>query len=356
MPGGRRRPAASDAPPAVTPPRKRALNRRGRKAGGVTNVFITIDTEYSAGLHQRGATQAENFARSIACETSRGSVGIEYQMDVFDRHGLTGVFFVDPMPALLWGTEAIAAIVRPVLARGHEVQCHVHAEWLQFAPAGNPLGLPAHRNIADYEFEQQVQLLTYARDVLVEAGAPAPIAFRAGNYGANDDTLRALRWAGMRYDTSHCPGIATSDCRISLGAEDRAVMHHAGALEVPVGAVRDWDGSLRHAQLTALSHRELTEAVLHARDAGLGSFTVVSHSFELLSRDRSRVNEVVKRRFERFCRDLERIRGVEAKGYMAAPPMPPRADGWAPTLPANRLRSAERMAQQAISNLLYGRG
>ena len=59
--------------------------------------------------------------------TPDGEVGIEYQMDVFDRHGLKAVFFVDPMPALVWGVEAISDVVGPIVARGHDVQLHLHS-------------------------------------------------------------------------------------------------------------------------------------------------------------------------------------------------------------------------------------
>lgn len=93
-------------------------------------VLITIDTEYSAGLYASGDAmdRAANFHRAIACRTKPGKAeqreaGIFYQMDVFDRCGVKAVFFVDPMPALVWGQAAIDAIVQPIIERGHEVHC-----------------------------------------------------------------------------------------------------------------------------------------------------------------------------------------------------------------------------------------
>lgn len=326
----------------------------------MTNVYITIDTEYSAGLALRakgeglGGGQAENFARSISCETPDGAVGTEYQMDVFDRHGLKGVFFVDPMPAMLWGNQAVADVVGPIVERGHDVQMHIHTEWLKLAGKNNPLGNRIGGNMADFSFEDQVTLLGYARGQLIEAGAPAPVAFRAGNYGANDDTLRALKWAGMRYDTSHSPAIPNSASRISLGAGDRRAMNHAGAIEVPVGCIDSFGQSLRHAQITALSTWELLAAIRHARSQGSAQFTIVSHSFELLSRDRSQVNRVVQRRFERFCAGLEKMSGVETATYSDNPPQVARAGGPRPVLHHSEVRSALRMAEQALGNALYG--
>ena len=323
----------------------------------MTALYITIDTEYGAGPAARGAVgeqdRIDNYRMSIAGETVAGPVGIDYQMSVFEYHGLKAVFFVDPMPALLWGVESIADIVGPIVSRGHDVQLHVHTEWLEIAGTANPLGGRIGRNMADFAFEEQCEILSYARDVLVAAGAPKPVAFRAGNYGANDDTLRALAHLGLGYDSSHCPGIADSDCRISLSPDDRLPLEHCGVTEVPVGCVAGPEGSLRHFQLTALTERELIAALRHASDCGHPSMTLVSHSFELLSRDRRIMNHILKRRFERFCATLGDMEDVRSATYSSEPPKPCVHVSPEP-LPHSVMRSTFRLAEQALGNILYG--
>lgn len=320
----------------------------------MTVLYITIDTEYSSGLALRcgGAGRAENFARSIACDTPDGPVGVAYQMDIFDAHGLKGVFFVDPMPALVWGVEAVADVVGPIVARGHDVQLHLHSEWLTLAGPANPLKGRTGGNLKDFAFEEQCRLLDHARATLMAAGAPRPIAFRAGNYGANDDTLRALAELGIAYDTSHCPGFAGSACGISLGPRDRQVQYHGGVIEVPIGAIEAHGGGLRHYQVTALTYRELIAAARHARDEGQPSLTLVSHSFELMSRDRLCANRIVKRRFDRFCAALAALPGVRTATYAEARPAVSEA-GIAP-LPHSLLRTGRRLVEQALSNVMYG--
>ena len=325
----------------------------------MTSVYLTIDTEYAAhlpGANRTPGTREENFARSIACETRGGAVGILHQMDVLDAHGLKPVFFVDPMPALLWGVGAIEDIVGPVIARGHDVQLHCHTEWLEYA-AGSPLaGIGTGRNLKDFTGEAQCAILAFARDTLIAAGAPAPVAFRAGNYGANDDTLLALSELGLAYDTSHCPALAESgDCAISLGSSDLRPLEHCGVIEVPAACVESFRGRLRHGQLTALSLSELTALVRHARDTGLSSLTLVSHSFELLSRDRRRVNQVVAHRFTRFCAALARMPGVSTATYACSPPalQPPGVHN--ACLAHHPLRGGMRIIEQALGNALYSR-
>ena len=321
----------------------------------MTKVYITIDTEYSAGLYQRFGKDGrqKNSDMSVMGRTPSGDVGIGYQLETFDRYGLKAVFFVDPMPALIWGTGAIADIVEPILKRGHDVQLHLHSEWLEFAGKSNPLGDQTGKNIKDFGLEDQIILIEYAMQSLIDVGAPKPVAFRAGNYGANDDTLRALHRLGITYDTSHAPGIATSDCEISLNEEQRAPIEHCGVTEVPVGSIAAMGGGQRHAQITALSASEMLAASRHAHSSGASQFTLVSHSFELLSRDRRRINKIVTRRFEKFCVALAGAPNIATATYANDPPTVTQSDT-SSLLPHSMLRTGFRMAQQALSNQLYG--
>jgi len=322
----------------------------------MTRVYITIDTEYSAGMAKRlgPSCRAANFSASIAGQTARGSAGVGYQLERFDAHGLKAVFFVDPMPALLWGVEAVADVVGPIVERGHDVQLHLHTEWLDLAGPASPLPGRTGLNLKDFTFEEQCLLLELGRDLLVRAGAPRPTAFRAGNYGANDDSLRALAEIGMTHDTSHPPGITGSHCGIGLGAGHRRPVLREGVVEVPIGCIAGRGGALRHAQITALSAPELLAAIGHARSQGEATFTVVSHSFELLSRDRTRINQIVRRRFEAFCRGLARMPGVTTGTYAASPPAAEPSSETAPVLPHNPLRTGRRLVEQAVANALYG--
>ncbi|OBV10302.1 polysaccharide deacetylase family protein [Erythrobacter dokdonensis] len=323
----------------------------------MTRVFITIDTEYSSGLYTGpgAADRADNYARSIACITPDGPAGITHKLELLGQYGQKAVFFVDPMPALVWGVAAIEDIVGPIIAAGQDVQLHCHTEWLELAGTANPLhSMRTGRNIADFPFEEQCEILDYARQTLVAAGAPLPVAFRAGNYGANDATLRALAHIGMTYDASHCPALSDGDCRISLGSEDRDPVLHEGVIEVPAGTIGTISGGQRHAQITALTLAEMLAAIRHARDGGRESFTLVSHSFELINRRRLAVNRIVRRRFTGLVRALATMRGVETGNYRDNPPPIGALGSTSHPLPASTMRTSIRLAEQFVSNTLYG--
>jgi len=317
----------------------------------MTRAIISFDTELSAGLYQRGADARANFESSILGRCREGDYGIHFQMDMLERHGLTGVYFVDPMPALVYGPEIVDAIVRPILARGHEVQLHIHTEWLEWV-GDSPIGGRRGRNIGDFPLAAQKKLIGLARDILVGAGAPRPTAFRAGNFGANDDTLRALAALGFRFDSSFNGAWLGHGCAISLDPGNLAMREHEGVVEVPVSGLMDRVGSFRPAQLCAISEEEMRDALGHSAASGAVQFSAFSHSFELLSRDRAAPNGLAIARMEALCRAVAEDVRVTSGGFATLPAPPARVAriGLAAPKP---LRTLRRRIEQAIGHAVH---
>lgn len=317
----------------------------------MTSVFVTTDTELSLGSHKRGLDFETNVRRSFF----GGDVGygIDWQARRLREHGLTGVFFVDPVPAALFGDGFLRRVVETVLDHGHEVQLHVHTEWLPLidrSPVAGRTGV----NLGDFGLDDQIRLLDFARALLVAAGAPAPVAFRAGNYGANDDTLAALAALGIAYDSSFNGAFAATNSRISLPADTADAVVHRGVIEVPVTCFRDWPKGLRHVQLCAVSAAETRAALDHAVASGTRTFTLVSHSFELLSRDRLRTNRTTVVRFEAMCDLLAARRDVAPTRGLTGLALEPTPGGALLRMPP--LKVVARMAEQWHANRRYERG
>lgn len=317
----------------------------------MTRAIISFDTELSAGLYQRGYDARANFGSSILGRCRDGDFGIHFQMDMLERYGLKGAFFIDPMPALVYGPGVIDAIVRPVVDRGHEVQLHIHTEWLAFARF-NPVGRLTGRNIGDFPLPAQKKLIALARDILVGAGAPRPDAFRAGNFGANDDTLRALAALGFRFDSSFNGAYRGHGCDISLDPGNLGMRTHLGVVEVPVSGLMDRANRFRPAQLCAMSVEEMRDALDHSAASGAIQFSAFSHSFELLSRDRQVPNRLAIARMEALCRAVADDARVTSGGFatLPGPPERPARIGIAAPRP---LRTLRRTIEQAVGHVVH---
>ena len=130
-----------------------------------TRVLITIDTELAWRHFAAGAGWRENLALSY----DPAGVGVPWQLGLLARHGLSACFFVDPMPALVYGLEPVRAMVAPIVEAGQEVQLHLHSFWADLA-AGS--AGPARFELTAFDGDAQRELIGKARDLLVAAGAP----------------------------------------------------------------------------------------------------------------------------------------------------------------------------------------
>jgi peptidoglycan/xylan/chitin deacetylase (PgdA/CDA1 family) len=319
----------------------------------MTALLITVDTELSSSLQQRGLSLEENVQRSIWGQAQGQAHGIGWQMDVLDRHGLKGVFFLDPLPALIHGADFLTPIVTAIVARGHEVQMHIHTEWLAWAKQ-SPVEGRQGRNIGDFILADQIVLLNLAKALLEQAGAPAITAFRAGNFGANDDTLRALATIGVVWDSSVNPAYLGRECHIAADPGEMGATRLHGVTELPVSGISDRPGSFRPAQICAMSAAEMRAGLRHAAREGHDAFVVVTHSFEMLSRDRQRANGAVKARFVALCREAARLPQIYGAGFHDLPDdLADRPDRGLTRVPPSRVRTGLRLAQQAWATWRY---
>ena len=313
-----------------------------------TRVFLTVDTELMWRHHAAGLPVEEIVARSL----DPAGVGVGWQLEQLAAAGLKACFFVDPMPAMTYGLGPIATVVRAILTAGQEVQLHLHPNWT--GASADDRQAHARFEMIDYTAHEQRDLIAGARDLLMAAGAPRPIAFRAGSYAANDDTLAALAALGFGYDSSHNGSEHPWPSAIGLKPRCIAPVVRCGIVEVPVTVIEDRAGSLRHFQLCALSIAEMRAALDHAVDMGHASVTIVSHGFELATRSGTRANAVHVRRFEALCELLAERREMLPTTHFADHPALPLCRNDAPLAP-DRLRTAWRQAEQLWSNFVEER-
>jgi peptidoglycan/xylan/chitin deacetylase (PgdA/CDA1 family) len=275
-------------------------------------VLLTIDTEcYPLRGGLGSGSLEEDLRRDVYGETPEGAVGLSFQLGILKRHGLKGTFFVESLFTERAGRPALTRVVDEIVSGGSEVQLHVHPEWLDWVPDA-PVPGRGRGTLREFLLEEQRQIIARGLRNLREAGVE-PTAFRAGDFAADRNTLRALGQLGIGFDTSCSAVWAESYPDVPELARRWTPLALEGVWEVPVSCWVTAFGGVRPAQICATSAAELRAALQKASRAGWRTFVVVSHSFELLrhpqaSIDRPAVDRLVVRRFLELCRFLDENR------------------------------------------------
>jgi hypothetical protein len=144
---------------------------------------------------------------------------------------------------------------------------------------------------------------------LKRCGAENVRAFRAGNFGANGDTLVALQKQGIDFDSSYNQCHLSGECDLDISPVPLQPVNIGGVTEFPVSIFSDGRNRWRPAQLCACSFSEMQGFLMAAWENGWPSVVLVWHTFELIHRDKSRPDwsrpdYIVIRRFERLLEFL----------------------------------------------------
>lgn len=317
------------------------------------DVILTVDSELSPDNLGRGVSLRDEMDLSFYGRTSGGEFGVVYQMDILNSYGLKGIFFVEALCASSVGLGPLREMVSVIQERGHDVQLHLHSEWL---PLTSPRLLPGRSglNMHCFSEDEQSTLIGRGLDNLNASGAKAISAFRAGNMGADRATLRALARNGILYDSSYFAPYLNSHCRLgSLGNINQPVSCD-GVVEIPVCAFQDYPGHVRPMQLCACSSSELEHGLLQAWRTGWQTAVLLWHSFELIKRPGPKRRKpvpapLVRGRFLRMCQFLsanrDKFQTVSLSHCHIKPAVAPqlRAGLHSPVW-----RTAWRVAEQAV--------
>ncbi len=209
----------------------------------------------------------------------KGVYGVDYIMDRFERHNMDAVFFVNVYEAPNYTDEwegYMDSLLKRIDSRGHEVALHAHENTL--------LDGMFDYMLANYDADQQTEILTYGCDMIENATGRRPISFRSGSYSANDDTFEALRRCGLKYDSSsfyfHYNNLFTGYTSINQ------VCDMDGVYEFPVISLYDRGGQENKLDIDRLSWEEIL-AVIHEMQLQ-DDFPVVQimfHSFTFLEQN-----------------------------------------------------------------------
>jgi len=275
------------------------------------NVIITIDTEIMYHLLDRQDI-LNSIDISVYGRSKDSQYGLNYIIEIMNKYHIKASFFVEPLFTLVGGNEPLEEIIRIIQSKGHEVQLHLHPEWLGKIP--DPPVAPHGKYVKDYILDEQTSLISFGLARLRECGAASVNCFRAGHYGASLDTLRALSINGIFFDTSHNTCYLQDCCEMNTGSDLLQPLLIRGVWEFPINYFIDWPNHKRHTQITACSFLEIRNVLRWAHLNKWFCLVIVFHSFELLNRKKEVQGQVcpdkwMMNRFHSLCRFLDENRG-----------------------------------------------
>lgn len=283
-------------------------------------VYLTFDIEvWCRSWETLDADFPWAFDRYVFGRSSHGCYALPETLDILARHGLYGVFFVEPLFAARFGTEHLARIVTIIQDAGQEVQLHLHPEWTdEIRPPLIEDVARKRQHLSYYTQAEQTLLIRKGVEMLKEAGVAQVSAFRAGSFAANADTYAALSANGIRFDSSLNATSAISAPDIQ---RERRVFRpcRVGDVSVyPITAFTDGFGRARHAQVGACGSLELEQMLEGYANQGTDDVVIFSHNFEMLRPRSSEPDFIVARRFGRLCQVLSQRGKYTTVGFHGA--------------------------------------
>jgi hypothetical protein len=273
------------------------------------NVFITIDTEHSIGgaFSNRNLKPVGNEKR-VWGKIGDKSFGIPLMMDIAEAFDIRLTFFVEVLNKYYFGEGESKKVCEYIANRGHDVQLHMHPNYLNFITE-NPQEQRFSDIIGTYELKKQIEFLDEGIKTLVRNGIPRPVAFRAGCFGANQDTLKALKEVGILIDSSYNRAFLQNPCLLEdNGTND--LTHQNGIWKFPITNFIE-STKLRTKRfmpmdINGVDFCEMKFVLNQTKTKGPANITIILHSFSFIKPYDVQYNKVrprwnVIRRFRKLC-------------------------------------------------------
>ena len=198
--------------------------------------------------------------------------------------------------------------MRHLVEQGQDVQLHIHPNHIHYGQQQAGQTHARTDQMADLSRKVQQRMILEGATRLQQWSGLRPVAFRAGNMGASEETLAVLSAAGLLIDSSYTFPYVGGQCRFNEQQRYNGGKWYGDVLEVALSAYQQPKVPGLHpakpVDLMGSSFEECRDAVKMICDAG-GDAVLILHSFSLFKvRDKQyhdgKPNRIVTRRFESF--------------------------------------------------------
>jgi len=273
-------------------------------------VFVTFDVECSmGGAWGDSGLRPVPPRRAMMGEYGGQAFGLPLICDLLGWAGLAATFFVEAFTDEQGCPGEAERVCGWLLDRGQDVQLHVHPNHRHWGMHVRGERFGRTDDIADLLADGQRELLDEGVERLKGWTGRAPVAFRAGNMAASEQTLEQLARVGVRIDSSYTFAYLGGQCRFADHETYNGSKWYGDVLEVALSGFRQPRLPGLHpakpVDLVGISFGECRDAIEGICGAGADAVTIL-HSFSLfkvrnVQYDGGRLNLIVTRRFRRLC-------------------------------------------------------
>jgi peptidoglycan/xylan/chitin deacetylase (PgdA/CDA1 family) len=269
-------------------------------------VFITVDVETPFRTEPWHPFEHPVF---LTGEGLPGEPGVNLIMALLEKYRFKGNFFLDVYEHRLYrNPNVMKNVARSITARGHELDLHCHAMRL------------SGKDLVEYPLPEQVKILRYGKDLIEQWTGNPPVAFRAGAYLLDDDTLKALESVHIPIDSSVF--FANHNNHFKTPFTRNSAARYGRVIELPITVARySKKHNIVKLDLDWLGYDDLTAIVQEAERQKAKKLVFMMHSFSLIKFKRDgtsmplKVNGRKVEKFDRFLNFLATDPHVEVVTY-----------------------------------------
>jgi len=280
-------------------------------------VLMTFDVECSmGGAWNDPALRPISPRFGMMGDYGGKQLGIPLICDILEQANLKATFFLEPFNDDLGWPGETEPVARYLVEKGQDVQLHIHPNHVHYGLHRAGMAFQKTDQMADLPQEWQKELIVRGTGLLESWTGKRPIAFRAGNMGASEETLAALSETGLWIDSSYTFPYVGGQCKFREAERFNGSKWYGDVLEIALSAYQQPNFPGLHpnkpVDLMGSSFEECRDAVRMICDEGADAVAIL-HSFSLFKvRDKQyrdgKLNRIVRRRFERFCEWLDNNR------------------------------------------------
>lgn len=233
-------------------------------------ILITVDVEASS---YKGTPLP--FDKMVLGEFGGKYYGIQAIMEICEKYGAKGTFFVDVYEYANVGKTRLKQICNEIKNRGHSVELHTH-----------PSRILDRMCMKDYSVNEQIDIIKQGKQLLKDWIGEDSIAHRAGSFGANNDTLIALRENDFKVDSSYF--YSYPYCQLNFPQKNQ-LGEKEGILQVPptlfqplrLGPYKN----TRNLDVDTCTLSELKHVIKKCQQNNIKAITILLHSSSFIKRN-----------------------------------------------------------------------